>query len=77
MGDDAAPQDGDVSICFYCGKFAIFDSSLEDNIRKPTPAEMAEIKASEEAMAMALAWHVFQQHRTSRRRRKQDDDYAN
>jgi len=66
---DSVPHDGDVSICFDCGKLALFDFSLEDKVRKPTPSEMDELHASEEVMAMLMAWHVFQQHQKVRRRR--------
>lgn len=41
------PEDGNVSLCFQCGAPAIFDFSLEDNIRKPTPTEMDELMADE------------------------------
>jgi len=69
IDNDATPHDGDVSICFQCGKLALFDHSLEDRVRKPTPKEMDELCSSEEVMAMLMAWHVFQQHQKVRRRR--------
>jgi len=41
----AEPNDGDVSICAYCGHCTIFDSTSPDGIRNPTPAEIQEIEA--------------------------------
>jgi hypothetical protein len=69
VDDDAMPHDGDVSMCFDCGKLALIDFSLEDKVRKPTPKEMDELHSNEEVMAMLMAWHVFQQHQKVRRRR--------
>lgn len=36
---DAAPRDGDLSICWYCRGFAWYDSSRPDGLRPVTDAE--------------------------------------
>jgi hypothetical protein len=66
---DAVPEDGCVSICFQCGKLALFDFSREDKVRKPTPTEMDILLNDQEVQAILLAWHVAQQHQKVRRRR--------
>ena len=39
FGDIAPPEDGDISICFKCGKVGIFEKG---NTRKPTLDELEE-----------------------------------
>jgi len=50
------PSNGDVTLCFDCGAFAIFDDAYEENIRKPTPAENFELKNCKEVQEVAMAW---------------------
>jgi len=54
--ETASPNDGDLSFCFHCGHFAIWDSSLTDGIRKPDPSENDWLKANKEAKRMIMLW---------------------
>lgn len=36
---DEMPEDGNVSLCWKCGKSAVFDFSQDTNVRKPTLEE--------------------------------------
>lgn len=55
---NAKPNDGDLSFCFHCGKFAIFDASLTDGVRKPSPSENDALKASKSAQRMKMLWAI-------------------
>jgi hypothetical protein len=50
------PDNGDISFCFDCGTFAIFDDTFPDAIRKPTPSENFTIKHDKELARVLIAW---------------------
>jgi len=52
------PNDGELSFCFQCGHFAIWDSSLTDGVRKPSPSENDRLKASKSVQKMKLLWAI-------------------
>ena len=56
------PESGDVSICFHCGQFMVFDDDLR--LRLPTPAERSHLARDEHAEAARNALLKF--HRTRR-----------
>lgn len=58
--DGGAPVDGDVSLCWGCRCFAVFDASSPGGVRKPTPGEQAEITADAgvQRMSAAVAVHA-------------------
>ena len=62
-GDDSAPVNGNVSICFQCGRPAIYDSTLVDNVRKPTPAEMDELMDDEDVIKAIWSINMDQARR--------------
>ena len=39
------PRDGDLALCGECSAPGIFDSTMPDGVRKPSPREMDEIEA--------------------------------
>jgi len=57
-GDDhAPPSDGDISVCINCGKLAIFDASMPDKVRRPSPSESIELHQDPEVHQMLIAWY--------------------
>jgi hypothetical protein len=50
------PENGNLSFCFTCGAFAIFDDAFEDRARKPTPAENFEIKHDKDLQQLLIVW---------------------
>jgi hypothetical protein len=56
-GEAVAPTDGDASLCFYCGEWAIFDG---DRQRKPTAAEFIEIGEDPDCQKLRAAWAHMQ-----------------
>jgi len=40
-GDNLAPDENSISICFYCGHLAMFDSQLR--LREPSPEELQNV----------------------------------
>jgi hypothetical protein len=61
IDEDGPPKNGDVSFCFQCGNFAIFDYSFEDNVRKPTPAENFELKHDQFFQKLYTGWYLWSQ----------------
>jgi hypothetical protein len=51
------PEDGDVSMCIDCGRFAIYDSRLE--LRKPTRQEQRELDRDKRYRGMVTAWKTI------------------
>lgn len=60
-GHDSIPQDGDLSMCWKCGEFGVFNA--DGTVRKPTPSETAEI---EEDPAVQAARHARAESYTPR-----------
>lgn len=56
--DQQAPVNGDATFCFQCGVFAIFDDTLSDKVRKPSPAENDVIKRTPELQQVYQAWKL-------------------
>jgi hypothetical protein len=48
------PSPGDLSLCFKCGEWTVFDQDLKH--RKPMPDEYDEIAESEMCRQMRRAW---------------------
>lgn len=57
--EGSLPKNGDVSLCFECGAFAIFDDSFEDRIRKPTPSENFNLERDQELLAIRALWAIM------------------
>jgi hypothetical protein len=54
--DDAAPKNGDASMCFACGAFNIVDSTTDEGMRKPTRREQRELDADRRIRDVRRAW---------------------
>ena len=54
---DDPPENGDISLCFSCGQFAIFDDHDPNRVRLPSNLEGLQIAASKQCRAMAEAWY--------------------
>jgi uncharacterized Zn finger protein len=50
------PEDGDLAICFDCGKVAVIDHSRVEGVRVTTPQENFEIRNSEFMNKVHAAW---------------------
>lgn len=50
------PQDGDFSMCFTCGEWAIFDSRMSGGMRKPLFPDYMKIATSPKMRQMRDAW---------------------
>jgi len=48
------PSNGDLSICLKCSSPAIFDDTMLDGVRKPTPQEKREFLELVEAVMMDM-----------------------
>jgi hypothetical protein len=55
------PQDGDLSLCYQCGEYAVFDKTFLDNVRKPTPTEMQHIREDNELTEVRANWFWHKQ----------------
>lgn len=55
------PRNGDLSFCFSCGAFAIYDDSFVDEVRKPTPSENHEIRTDKTLMSVRRKWALIMQ----------------
>jgi len=57
-GEVVTPSDGDVSMCFYCGEWAVYDAALPAALaqRKPTDAEFIEIGEDPDCQKLRAAW---------------------
>lgn len=54
--EEMVPKNGDISFCFQCGEFAIFDDTLVDGARKPSPSENDEIRSDLTNFILWKAW---------------------
>jgi len=52
------PDDGDVSICFKCGKVSLFDRAADGGVRRPTKKEQRDLNRSENLREILLAWKM-------------------
>jgi hypothetical protein len=55
---DYVPEDGDVSMCFSCGEFCVFDSEAYGGMRKPTKKELRTFARDERLQELRTAWKV-------------------
>ena len=55
------PDDGDVSLCWQCGKPAIIDHRIDGGTRRPTPTEQYRLDAEDELQKAIAAWEKFRQ----------------
>jgi hypothetical protein len=60
VGTVPVPHDGDVSLCFKCGTFCIFDSAVYGGLRKPTKSEHRTITHDEELQELWRSWKITQ-----------------
>jgi hypothetical protein len=58
QGRDRLPDDGDVSQCFRCGEFSIFDDKAYGGMRKPTKREQRAIARDARMQTMRTAWKI-------------------
>jgi len=62
QNETVAPVDGDATLCFYCGEWAIIDLSLPNWQRKPTEAEFIEIGEDPDCQKARAGWVHFKEH---------------
>jgi hypothetical protein len=55
---DHVPDDGDVSFCFGCGAFCVFDDNAYGGLRKPTKKEQRGFDRDKRLQEMTGAWKV-------------------
>jgi hypothetical protein len=57
------PNEGDVSICFYCAEISVFGKNL--GLLKPSPSKLAQILQDPQIAALQTAMRQFQKgHRS-------------
>ena len=54
--DQAMPRDGDITICFVCGEFSVFE---DDKMCKPNSTQWVKIASSPDARKMRAAWEAM------------------
>jgi len=57
--DRFIPEDDDVSLCFACGRFSLYDSEKEGGLRRPTAAEQHELDHDKSCRQMLTAWKTL------------------
>lgn len=50
------PEDGDVALCVYCGRWMVLDHHEPTGARKPNPAEVEELMQDPLALEASMAW---------------------
>jgi sugar (pentulose or hexulose) kinase len=55
-GDDAVPEDGDLTLCISCGSMLYFDMEIEGCLRVPTASEQAAIDADPNLQMVKSMW---------------------
>jgi hypothetical protein len=63
-GKPVQPENGDISVCFRCKSPAIFDRTMPDGVRKPSPREMDELEASAE---LRRVWAAAEDHAAAKK----------
>lgn len=53
------PRDGDVSLCFACGSWLIFDQHAVGGCRRPGIDEIAQLENDERSRQLIDAWHAW------------------
>jgi hypothetical protein len=57
-GDVDFPDDGDVTLCFGCGRLCIFDSDAYGGLRKPTKKEQRTFAHDDDLKKVQAAWRI-------------------
>jgi hypothetical protein len=60
---EVEPKDGDMTLCFKCGQWGIFDSRSEGGLRAPTDFEILAIAGSRQCRQITEAWHKVMRER--------------
>ena len=55
---DCLPEDGDVSMCFRCGEFCVFDDSAFGGMRKPTKKEQRTFAHDKRLRELRTTWET-------------------
>jgi hypothetical protein len=58
LGSGAVPDDGDISLCFSCGAFCVFDNEAYGGMRKPTKKEQRIILRDTKMQKLLIAWQT-------------------
>jgi hypothetical protein len=56
-GNDATPNDGDLSMCIECGAITFFDFTT-GKLREPSQAEMIKLLKDREVQRVLFAWKL-------------------
>jgi hypothetical protein len=57
-GELEYPDDGDVSLCFKCGRFCVFDSDAYGGMRKPNKKEQRVFDRDDRLQELVRAWRI-------------------
>jgi hypothetical protein len=57
-GGDVDLDNGDVTLCFGCGRFCVFDSDAYGGLRKPTKKEQRRFDRDPELKEVVTAWRI-------------------
>jgi hypothetical protein len=60
---DYLPADGDVSLCFGCGEFCVFDDKAFGGMRKPTKKEQRTFARDKRLQELRDAWETVKRQR--------------
>jgi len=52
------PEDGDVTMCFNCGRWCIFDRDAHGGLRKPTKKEQRGFERDADLVKLVDAWKI-------------------
>ena len=58
QGHDVLPDNGDVSLCFGCGAFCVFDEAAYGGMRKPTKKEQRSFDRDERLKKVRDGWRT-------------------
>lgn len=58
LNEGRVPEDGDMTLCFRCGAFGVFDETAYGGLRKPTKKEQREISRDKKMQELLTAWKV-------------------
>jgi hypothetical protein len=64
-GKQDVPVEGDVTLCFTCGQFCVFDAT--GGLRVPTPGELVVINADPRVRKARESWEAIKDDIPSRR----------
>jgi hypothetical protein len=58
QGNIEWPDDGDVTLCWRCGRLCVFDSKARGRLRKPSKKEQRSFDRDEDLQKLVFAWKV-------------------